>query len=53
MTHPNGDVPVALRGLGLRATPDALAAFFTHATKSRFSPIETVEQLLGMPRAPR
>src|SRR5439155_474961 len=34
MTHPNADVPQALKSLGLRASPDALTAFFTHATKS-------------------
>ncbi len=48
MTHPDANVPAALRGLGLRASPDALAAFFTHATKSRLSPIETVEQLIAL-----
>ena len=53
MTHPSGDVPLALRGLGLRAAPDALAAFFTHATKSRFSPVETVEQLIALERKER
>ena len=53
MTHPSGDVPAALRGLGLRAAPDALAAFFAHATKSRFSPIQTVEQLIALERKER
>ena len=53
MTHPNGNVPEALRGLGLRASPDALAAFFAHATRSRFSPIETVEQLIALERKER
>src|SRR6059036_2906025 len=53
MTHPNANVPAALRGLGMRASPDALAAFFAHATKSRFSPIETVEQLIALERKER
>ena len=53
MTHPNGNVPDALKSLGLRASPDALAAFFTHATKSRLSPIQTVEQLVGLERKER
>jgi DNA replication protein DnaC len=48
MTQPDANVPAALRGLGLRTSPDALAAFFTHATKSRLSPIETVEQLIAL-----
>lgn len=48
MTYPNADVPAALRGLGLRTSPDALAAFFTHATKSRLSPIATVEHLIAL-----
>src|SRR5437867_13290531 len=53
MTHPNGNVPEALKSLGLRASPDALAAFFAHATKSRLSPIQTVEQLIALERKER
>ncbi len=53
MTHPNGNVPEALKSLGLRASPDALAAFFAHATKSRLSPIQTVEQLITLERKER
>ena len=53
MTHLNADVPEALNSLGLRAPPDALAAFFAHATKSRFSPIQTVEQLVALERKER
>src|SRR6266545_1701229 len=53
MTHPNDNVPDALKSLGLRAAPDALAAFFAHATKSRFSPIQTVEQLVALERKER
>jgi DNA replication protein DnaC len=53
MTHPNGNVPEALKSLGLRAAPDALAAFFAHATKSRLSPVQTVEQLIALERKER
>ena len=53
MTHPNGNVPEALKSLGLRASPDALAAFFAHATKSRLSPIQTVERLITLERKER
>ena len=53
MTPPDGNVPDALKSLGLRASPDALAAFFNHATKSRLSPIQTVEQLVGLERKER
>ena len=48
MTAPSADVPAALRGLGLRAPGDALAALFAHATKSRLSPIETIEHLIAL-----
>lgn len=53
MTHADANVPAALRGLGMRVAPDALAAFFAHATRSRFSPIETVEQLIALERKER
>ena len=48
MTTPSSDVLAALRSLGLRAPGDALAALFTHATKSRLSPLETVEHLIAI-----
>ncbi len=48
MTAPSADVPAALRGLGLRAPGDALAALFAHATQSRLSPIETIEHLIAL-----
>ena len=48
MTNPSADLPAALRGLGLRAPGDALAALFAHATKSRLSPIQTIEQLIAL-----
>jgi DNA replication protein DnaC len=53
MAHADTNVPAALRGLGMRVAPDALAAFFAHATKSRLSPIETVEQLIALERKER
>jgi DNA replication protein DnaC len=53
MTHLNSNVPEALRSLGLRASPDALAALFAHATKSRLSPLQTVEQLIALERKER
>ena len=48
MTSPSVDVPAALRALGLRAPSDALAALFVHATRSRLSPIQTIEQLIAL-----
>ena len=48
MATPNADLPAALRALGLRAPGDALAALFVHATKSRLSPIQTIEQLIAL-----
>jgi DNA replication protein DnaC len=53
MIPPNGNVPEALRALGLRTSRDALDAFFTHATKSRLSPIATVEHLIALERKER
>lgn len=48
MTNPSADLPAALRTLGLRAPNDALSALFVHATKSRLSPIQTIEQLVAL-----
>ena len=42
------DLVERLRRLGLRAGADALAAFLTHAHKSRLGPTETVEQLADL-----
>lgn len=47
------EVVEGLRGLGFRASRDALAAFFTHAHKSRFGPTESVEQLVQIERRAR
>ena len=48
MATPNADLPAALRALGLRAPSDTLAALFVHATRSRLSPIQTIEQLIAL-----
>jgi DNA replication protein DnaC len=48
MTTPSSDVLPALRSPRLRAPGDALAALFTHATKSRLSPLETIERLIAI-----
>ncbi len=50
---PPDDVVDTLRTLGFRATREALAAFITHAHKSRFGPTETVEQLATLERRAR
>jgi DNA replication protein DnaC len=42
------DIVETLRGIGLRAPRDALDALFTHATKSRLSPVEFVEQVVAL-----
>jgi DNA replication protein DnaC len=42
------DLVERLRRLGFRAGADALAAFLTHAHKSRLGPTETVEQLVDL-----
>jgi DNA replication protein DnaC len=43
----------ALRSLGLRASSDALRAYIEHATKSRASPVETIEGLIALERRER
>jgi len=47
------DVIDALRGIGLRASQDALRALLDHATRSRLSPTETCEQLVALERRER
>lgn len=42
-----------LRGLGIRTPEDALRALLTHLTKSRASPVETLEQLVARERRER
>jgi len=52
-SDPPDDVVEALKALGFRAGRDALAAFFTHAHKSRLGPTETIEQLVVIERRAR
>jgi DNA replication protein DnaC len=47
------DLVESLRTLGFRAPRDSLAAFLTHAHKSRLGPTETVEQMLVIERRAR
>jgi DNA replication protein DnaC len=47
------DLPEMLRALGFRTSKEALAAFITHATKSRLSPAQTLEQLVVLERRER
>jgi DNA replication protein DnaC len=47
------DIPGLLHTIGLRAPRDAIAAFLTHATKSRLAPTETCEQLVALERRER
>lgn len=53
MPSPNSDVPEALRSLGFRAPSETISALLVHATKSRLSPTETVEQLIALERRER
>jgi DNA replication protein DnaC len=50
---PPGDLYAALAQLGFRAGRDALAAFFTHAHKSRLSPTQIGEGLVALERRAR
>ena len=43
----------ALRSLGFRAKKEALAALLKHATASRLSPIQTLEQLVALEKRER
>lgn len=49
----NDDLIEGLKQLGFRAARDALAAFFTHAHKSRLGPTQTIEELLALERRAR
>ncbi len=51
--EPPSDVVAALAALGFRAGRDALAAFFTHAHKSRLGPTEVGEGLVALERRAR
>lgn len=47
------DIADELRGLGLCASREAIAALLAHATKSRLSPAEVAEQLIRLERGAR
>jgi DNA replication protein DnaC len=47
------DITDGLRGIGLCASREALAALLAHATKSRLSPAEVAEQLVRLERRER
>jgi hypothetical protein len=47
------DIVDGLRGVGLCAPREALLALLTHATKSRLSPTEVVEQVVALERRER
>lgn len=47
------DLTALLAQLGFRAGRDALAAFLTHAHKSRFGPTESIEALIALERRAR
>jgi DNA replication protein DnaC len=49
----NSDILEALRGLGLRAQSEALRALIAHLTKSRASPVQTLEHLVTLERRER
>ena len=50
---PPTDLVDGLRSVGFRADHDALAAFLTHAHKSRFAPMQTIEELVAVERRAR
>lgn len=50
---PSIDVVDGLKQLGFRADRDAIAAFLTHAHKSRFGPTQTLEELVALERRAR
>jgi DNA replication protein DnaC len=47
------DTVEALRALGLRSATDALRALIAHLTKSRASPMQSLEQLVALERSVR
>ena len=53
MPNPSPDLSEGLRALGFRTSPEAQAALFTHATKSRLSLVEALEQLIALERKER
>lgn len=53
MPNPSPDLIPALATLGFKTSAEALNALLTHATKSRLSPLQTLEQLLALERRER
>jgi DNA replication protein DnaC len=53
MTTEPRDLVALLQSIGMRASSEALAAFLTHAHKSRLGPSETIEQLVALERQAR
>ena len=49
----NEELFEGLRGLGFRAKREATAALLKHATQSRHSPVQTLEQLVALERRER
>ena len=53
MTDSHDELLRALAALGFRTRRDALMAFLNHAHKSRFSPTQTLEELVALERRAR
>jgi DNA replication protein DnaC len=53
MTDSHDELLRALTALGFRTRRDALMAFLAHAHKSRFSPTQTLEELVALERRAR
>jgi DNA replication protein DnaC len=52
-TDPSESIPDSLASVGFRAERDAIAAWLTHAHKSRLGPTEAIEQLVALERRAR
>jgi len=50
---PNDDLVDLLRAIGVRVSREALLALIAHATTSRLSPVQTLEELSGVARRER
>jgi DNA replication protein DnaC len=50
---PSDDVADLLRGLGVRVSREAILALVAHATTSRLSPVQTLEELCAVARRER
>lgn len=53
MSDPTSDLAGTMHALGWRTAADVLAAFVNHATKTRLSPMQTLEQLALLERRER